>query len=80
MNFPKRSQAQKLMKELDIFCWVFFVADNQAETAHLPLIDAPAGASARAYILTPDKAIAVCYEIEADIQKEHGCCIIIRDR
>jgi Xaa-Pro aminopeptidase len=71
-SFAKRKQAQDIMKELDVPCWVIFVADNRAEEAHLSLFGAPTGASYRAYILTQDKVVAVVHEIEADIQEQYG--------
>lgn len=68
----KRKQTQQIMKEMDIPVWITITADNAAEQAHLPLIGAPPGAAPRAYILTPEKAIAISHILEAEGQEKHG--------
>lgn len=71
-QLAKRKQAQEIMGDLGIPAWVMLVADNEAENAHLPLIGAPSGASHRAYVLTPTKAVAVAHEIELAVQEKYG--------
>lgn len=68
----KRQQAQDLMRRLEIPAWITFVADNKAESNHLPIIGAPEGACPKAYVLTQDRAVAFCPEIEAEGQEKAG--------
>src|SRR3989338_9130893 len=72
----KRAQTQSLMKEQGIQTWVVWVEDNAAEDAHLPVIGAPYGATRKAYIITPNKAVSICPEIEAKLQADAGFEVI----
>ena len=71
-HLAKRQQAQQMMNQLGIPVWITLVADNEAENGHLPLIGAPSGASHRAYVLTPTRAVAVAHNIELEIQGRYG--------
>ncbi len=68
----KREQTQRLMQDLGYDSWVIFVTDNDAEKAHLPLLGAPESNATRAYILTPNKAVALCPSEEAKAHQMRG--------
>ena len=75
-RLQKRSQTQSLMKDHGIQTWVLWVEDNAAEDAHLPLIGAPYGSARKAYIITPERAVSICPEIEAQLQADAGFEVI----
>lgn len=75
-RLQKRTQTQALMREMGISTWVVWVEDNKAEHSHLPLIGAPYGSARKAYVLTPDRAVSICPDIEAQIQRDYGFEVI----
>lgn len=72
LQTKKRAQAQHILTQLNIPAWVIITADNEAENAHLPLIGAPFGSTNRAYVLTPDRAVAISPIIESAKQEAAG--------
>ena len=75
-RLQKRAQTQSLMREMGISTWIVWVEDNKAEHSHLPLIGAPYGSARKAYVLTPDRAVSLCPDIEAQIQRDYGFEVI----